>query len=73
MLLFKEGDLPIEFYQCQQKILSLLKKDAYWNLFPIVIESYITINHLSAGDAPMSSFGFLKTDMLSFRFMEGCV
>ena len=71
VLLFKEGELPTEFYQCQQKILSIIKKDAYWNLFPIVIESYITINPSIGGGCPNVEFRILKNGHVVLSFYGG--
>lgn len=71
VLLFKEGDLPLEFYQCQQKILSILKKDAYWNLFPIVIESFIMINPSIGGGCPNVEFRILKNGHVELSFYGG--
>ena len=71
VLLFKEGDLPLEFYECQQKILSILQKDAYWNLFPIVIESYITINPSIGGGCPNVEFRILKNGHVELSFYGG--
>ena len=71
VLLFKEGDLPTDFYECQQKILSILKKDSYWNLFPIVIETFITITPSIGGGCPNVEFRILKNGHVELSFYGG--
>lgn len=71
VLLFKEGDLPSEFYQCQQQILTRLQKDAYWNLFPIVIESFITVSPSIGGGCPNVEFRILKNGHVELSFYGG--
>lgn len=71
VLLFKEGDLPTEFYECQQKILTILKEDAYWNLFPIVIETFITASPSIGGGCPNVEFRILKNGHVELSFYGG--
>lgn len=71
VLLFKEGDLPNDFVACQQHILSILEKDAYWNTFPIVIESFISINSGIAGGSPNVEFHILKNGHVDILFYGG--
>lgn len=41
VLLYKNGSLPSEFTECKETILQTLKKDRYWDLFPIIVESFV--------------------------------
>ena len=71
VLLLREGELPLEYNACQKKILSLLKKDEYWRLFPIVIESYISINYSIGGGFPNVEYQILKNGHVDFLFSGG--
>ncbi len=71
VLLLREGELPLEYNACQKKILSLLKKDDYWRLFPIVIESYISINYSIGGGFPNVEYQILKNGHVDFLFSGG--
>jgi hypothetical protein len=39
--IFRKGDLPLQFTECEHKILGSLSKDAYWDTAPIVVEDLI--------------------------------
>lgn len=71
VLIFREGDLPTEYQACTEAILSHLKKDAYWDKFPIVIEDYININHQIAGGFPNAEFRIYKTGRIEFLYYCG--
>lgn len=71
VLLFDEGDLPMEYPVCEQAILDVLKKDAYWNMFPIVIESFISVNPAIAGGFPNVEFQILKNGRVEFLYYGG--
>lgn len=61
VLIFREGDLPTNFRACEKKIVSILKKDYYWEKFPIVIESLVTPNPRIGGGFPNAEF-FVRPD-----------
>lgn len=71
VLLLREGELPTDYASCQKKILSLLKQDAYWKLFPIVIESFISVNAAVAGGSPSVEFQILKNGHVEFLYYGG--
>jgi hypothetical protein len=71
VLLLREGELPMEYTACQKEILSVLKKDAYWDLFPIIIESFITINQGIGGGTPSVEFQILKNGHVDFLYIGG--
>ncbi len=71
VLLFDEGDLPMEYEVCEQALLDLLKKDAYWNMFPIVIESFISVNPAVAGGFPNVEFQILKNGHVEYLYYGG--
>lgn len=71
VLLFDEGDLPTEYPVCEQAIVEVLKKDAYWNMFPIVIESFVSINPSVAGGFPNVEFQILKNGKVDYLYYGG--
>lgn len=71
VLLLREGELPLEYGACQKKILSILKKDDYWRLFPIVIESFISINYAIGGGFPNVEYHIQKNGHVEFLFSGG--
>lgn len=68
VLLFREEDLPNTYEACEQAILSILKKDAYWNMFPIVIESLISVSQMIGGGCPNVEFQILKNGHVEFLY-----
>jgi hypothetical protein len=71
VLLLREGDLPTEYTACQKKVLSLLRKDEYWKLFPIIIESLISVNQSIGGGCPNVEYRILKNGHVEFLFSGG--
>jgi hypothetical protein len=71
VLLFAEGDLPMDYQVCEQAILEVLKKDAYWGMFPIIIESYISVNTAVGGGFPNVEFQVLKNGRVDYLYYGG--
>jgi len=71
ILILREGELPIGYEPCQKKILEILQKDAYWSLFPIVIESFITVNSSVGGGFPSVEFQVQKNGHVDFLYYGG--
>jgi hypothetical protein len=71
VLLLREGELPSEYSQCQKAILEMLEKDAYWKLFPIVIESLLSVNQTIGGGYPNVEFQILKNGHVEFLYYDG--
>lgn len=71
VLLFDEGDLPMEYPVCEQAILDVFKKNAYWNMFPIVIESFISVNPTVGGGFPNVEFKILKNGKVDYLYYGG--
>ena len=69
VLLFK-GEIYLLSFECQQKILSILQKDAYWNLFPIVVSRILRLTHLSAG-MPLCRVSVLQNGHVELSFYGG--
>jgi hypothetical protein len=68
ILIFRPGELPAEYQACQEMILSFLKKDAYWDTFPIVIEDYIDINPNIGGGFPNVEYLIHKNGKIDFLY-----
>ncbi len=71
VLILREGELPLDFGACQKKILNILKKDDYWRLFPIIIESLISINYAVGGGFPNVEYHIQKNGHVEFLFSGG--
>lgn len=71
VLLFDEGDLPEDYAICEQAILDVLKKDAYWGMFPIIIESFISVNPAVGGGFPNVEFQVLKNGRVDYLYYGG--
>ncbi|MCA9384066.1 hypothetical protein KC909_06925, partial [Candidatus Dojkabacteria bacterium] len=84
VLIFREGDLPNEYHNCQQKLESILSKDNYWVQFPIVVEDLVNVNLKVGGGFPNTEYlikgngeiellyygGLIVTDQGVFKGME---
>lgn len=71
VLIFRPGDLPDEYDPCEQAIYATLKKDSYWDLFPIIIESYISAALTVGGGNPNVEFKILKSGKVEFLYYCG--
>ncbi len=71
ILILREGELPTEYAPCQKMILEILQKDTYWGLFPIVIESLISVNPAVGGGFPSVEFQVQKNGHVDFLYSGG--
>lgn len=69
--IFRPGDLPSDYHACQEKIYKLLKKDAYWSMFPIIIEKYINVSTTIAGGNPNVEFKISRNGRIDFLYHCG--
>ncbi|KKT73199.1 MAG: hypothetical protein UW68_C0015G0027 [Candidatus Collierbacteria bacterium GW2011_GWB1_44_6] len=70
VLIFRKGDLPKKFAECEEKIIKILNKDAYWEKFPIVVESLVNPNPKIGGGFPNAEF-FIRRDG-EVEFLYAC-
>lgn len=70
LLIFRPGDLPEDFVSCEIALLKYLKKDPYWEKFPIVIEEYIQ-SSLIGGGFPSVEFKILKSGKIEYLYFCG--
>lgn len=71
LLLLREGDLPEQYIDCEKAIQKLLKKESYWDTFPIIIESLIIVNPAIAGGFPNVEFKINKSGRVELLFICG--
>lgn len=71
VLIFRKGDLPKKFAECEKKIIEILRRDAYWEKFPIVVESLIKPNPRIGGGFPNSEFLIKKNGEVKFLYYCG--
>ncbi|MEK7593038.1 MAG: hypothetical protein AAB508_06695 [Patescibacteria group bacterium] len=71
VVIFREGDLPMEYRECVKAILSLFQKESYWSRFPIIIEELIFINQTIGGGYPNVEYKILKTGKIELLYYGG--
>lgn len=71
LLLFRTGELPENYIECEQAIKKLLEKESYWDKFPIIIESYISVNPSIAGGFPNVEFKINKSGRVELLYVCG--
>ena len=69
--IFRPGDLPDEFEACQQAVLSFLQQEAYWEMFPIVVEKYLEIDQTVGGGNPNCEFLISEKGKLELLYTCG--
>lgn len=52
VLIYAPDELPHQYQECHDQIMATLKKDSYWDLFPVVIESYVKPDFSLGGGFP---------------------
>jgi hypothetical protein len=71
VLILREGELPHEYEACQRKILEILQKDKYWKVFPIIVESLVSISPAVGGGYPNVEYRILKNGHVEFLYYGG--
>jgi len=71
VLILRPAELPTDYKACEQAILKLLQQDAYWDKFPIVIESLINVNYSVGGGFPNVEFKISKSGKIDFLYYCG--
>ncbi len=71
VLILRPGELPEEYKSCERAIYNILKEDAYWDKFPIVIESLINVNYAVGGGFPNVEFKISKSGRIDFLYYCG--
>ncbi|MBU1327161.1 hypothetical protein KKB64_04825 [Patescibacteria group bacterium] len=68
VLIFRQGDLPENYDECEEQIKTTLSRDGYWEKFPIVIESFVKENRAVAGGFPNVEFKIAKHGEVEFLY-----
>lgn len=71
VLIFRENDLPHTYKECEEAIYEILKKDSYWNAFPIIIESLVNVNPFIGGGFPNVEFRIKRNGEINFLYSCG--
>ena len=71
VLILRVGELPVEYNACKKAIYEILKQDAYWDKFPIVIESLINVNYAVGGGFPNVEFKISKSGRIDYLYYCG--
>jgi hypothetical protein len=73
VLIFRSGDLPKDYKQCEKAIYTIFNKNDYWDRYPIIIEDLISVN-LNNGSSSFPNIEFKihkngKIEMLYYCLM----
>lgn len=71
VLIFRSGDLPGDYRDCEKAISKILHKDKYWDKFPIIVESLVNVSTHIAGGFPNVEFRISKSGKIDFLYMCG--
>jgi hypothetical protein len=68
VLIFRPGELAPDYPDCKKQVLEILKKDEYWDKFPIIVEEYIDVNPFAPAAFPNVEFKILKSGQVEFLY-----
>lgn len=68
ILIFRKGDLPQGYSDCEREILTFFRKENYWNKFPIIVEKYIDPAKTIGGGFPNVEFRIHKNGRIEFLY-----
>jgi hypothetical protein len=71
VLIFREGDLPSDYKECEKELYKILSTEDYWSQFPIIIEDLVNVNTAIAGGFPNVEFKIQKSGEISFLYCCG--
>jgi hypothetical protein len=71
VLIFREGDLPSDYKECEKALYRILSTEDYWSQFPIIIEDLVNVNTAIAGGFPNVEFKIHKSGEISFLYCCG--
>lgn len=71
ILIFRPGDLPTTYLECEARIYKWLSEEAYWNKFPIIIEDFLPVNTAVGGGSPSVEFRIMKSGRIDFLYYCG--
>ncbi len=68
VLIFRNGDLPKEYKQCEKAIYSIFNKNDYWDRYPIIIEDLISVNLNNGSSFPNIEFKIHKSGKIEMLY-----
>ncbi|PIY69307.1 hypothetical protein COY90_01455 [Candidatus Roizmanbacteria bacterium CG_4_10_14_0_8_um_filter_39_9] len=68
VLIFRDGELPKDYKQCEKAIYKYLNEDDYWERYPIIIEDLITVNVNNGSSFPNIEFKILKSGKIEMLY-----
>lgn len=68
VLIFRNGDLPKEYKQCEKAIYSIFNKNDYWDRYPIIIEDLISVNLNNGSSFPNIEFKIHKNGKIEMLY-----
>ncbi len=68
VLIFRNGELPKEYKECEKRIYELLSEDGYWDRFPIIIEKLIDVNFNNISSFPNIEFKIHKSGKIEMLY-----
>lgn len=71
VLIYREGDLPANYEECQKAIYNVLKKDQYWDKFPIIVEDLVNVNPAVGGGFPNTEFRIKRNGEIELLYYGG--
>ena len=68
VLIFRSGDLPKNYKECEKAIYSILNKNDYWDRYPIIIEDLINVDVNSGSSFPSIEFKIQKSGKIELLY-----
>ena len=68
VLIFRNGDLPKDYRQCEKAIYSIFNKNDYWDRYPIIIEDLISVNLNNGSSFPNIEFKIHKSGKIEMLY-----
>lgn len=68
VLIFRNGDLPNDYKQCERKIYSIFNENDYWDRYPIIIEDLISVNLSNGSSYPNIEFKIHKNGKIEMLY-----
>ena len=68
VLIFRDGDLPKDYKQCEKAIYSIFNQNDYWDRYPIIIEDLISVNLQNETSFPNIEFKIHKNGKIEMLY-----
>ena len=68
VLIFRNGDLPKNYKECEKAIYTILNKNDYWDRYPIIIEDLINVDVNNVNSFPNIEFRINKNGKIEMLY-----